>query len=173
MHRVLVASIFLATIPAAAFAAPWPLEVERVEVDIVVDGRLASTKVSHVIRNRSSTSREGVYQIALPEGAATTRLAMTVQDRMMEGELVDRGRARGIYEGIVRSKKDPALLEWQAPGLYQLRIFPIEPMETKDVVIEYEEIGPHCCWPRRQPHARQILGRTMRSSDDPRTCEER
>lgn len=156
MHRtlrvvVLVAILFM--IPRAAAASigslsvpggrAWlPLEIERVEVDVTIVGRLAQTTVRQAFRSHVAHRTQGRYSIQLPETAAISRLAMSVGPEIVEGELVERDRARTVYEGIVRSMRDPALLEWRGPGLFELSVFPIEPQERKVVVLRYEDVLP-------------------------------
>src|SRR5580704_235024 len=41
-----------------------------------------------------------------------------------------------VYQG---STEDPALLEWDAPGVYRARLYPIGPGETRRVVVSYAE----------------------------------
>ncbi|MBI5529123.1 MAG: hypothetical protein HY897_22580 [Deltaproteobacteria bacterium] len=62
--------------------------------------------------------------------------------KLMEGELVERARARQIYEEIVRRQKDPALLEWQGGNRFKTQIFPIPANGDKQVILAYEQILP-------------------------------
>jgi len=41
-----------------------------------------------------------------------------------------------VYKG---STEDPALLEWDAPGVYRARLYPIGPGESRRVVVRYTE----------------------------------
>src|SRR5437773_8431594 len=50
------------------------------------------------------------------------------------------GDARRIYENIVRTQRDPALVEWMGHGLLRARIFPINPGEEKRVVVRFESV---------------------------------
>src|SRR5690606_30661224 len=99
-------------------------------------------EVTQVFKNHLSRQIEGTYEFQLPEGAAISRLAMDVNGVMMEGELVERERARQIYEEIVRSMKDPALLEWQGGNRFKTQIFPIFANSNKTVVLAYEQLLP-------------------------------
>lgn len=119
-----------------------PLAVELLEVTVHVEGRLARTEVKQVFRNHLSQQSEGVYTFQLPEGASISRLQMDVEGQMVEGELVERERARQIYEGIVQRRKDPALLEWQGGERFQTSLFPIPAQGTKTVILTYEALLP-------------------------------
>ncbi|HXI21807.1 MAG TPA: VWA domain-containing protein, partial [Gemmatimonadales bacterium] len=55
----------------------------------------------------------------------------------VRGEMMNADQARGIYEEIVRRKKDPALLTLAGHGLVRAQVFPIQPGETRKVVLRY------------------------------------
>jgi Ca-activated chloride channel family protein len=48
--------------------------------------------------------------------------------------------ARRIYEEIVRRKKDPALIELVGHGILRARVFPIDPGDTRRVILRYTQI---------------------------------
>ncbi len=121
---------------------PQALELKRTAIKVQLVGRLARTEVTQVFHNHTDQRTEGTYAANLPEGAAISRLAMDVGGKMMEGELVERDKARNVYEGIVRRQKDPALLEWDGGNRFTTRIFPIEPGSDKTVIIAYEHLLP-------------------------------
>ncbi len=95
-----------------------------------------------MFKNHQPRQLEGTYRFMLPAGAAIARLAMDVNGQMMEGEIVEREKARNIYESIVRARKDPALLEWDGGNRFTTRIFPIPARGTKTVVLAYEQLLP-------------------------------
>ncbi len=56
--------------------------------------------------------------------------------------MVEKQRAREIYETILREKKDPGLLEWTAGNLFKARVFPIEAWSEKRIKIVYTQVLP-------------------------------
>ena len=131
------------TVPAdTEEGEPQHLSIDNLSVKVTVQGRMARTEVTQVFRNHTARQTEGTYTFTLPEGASVSRLAMDVEGKMMEGELVERERARQIYEQIVRSQKDPALLEWQGGNRFKTQIFPIPASGTKTVALTYEQLLP-------------------------------
>ncbi len=109
-------------------------------VDAVVEGRVAQVQVTQVFCNQSGRVAEGVYIFPLPEDAAVSDFQMTVNGEVLEGKLLDRDEARRIYEEIVRSQRDPALLEYLDRGLFQASVFPIPPGETRTVHFSYSQV---------------------------------
>jgi tetratricopeptide (TPR) repeat protein len=122
--------------------SPSPLATETLEVRVFLVGRMARTEVKQVFRNHTNSQTEGTYSFRLPDGASLSRLAMDVEGKMVEGELVEREKARLIYEGIVRKKKDPALLEWSGNNRFSTQLFPIPAKGTKTVILTYEQMLP-------------------------------
>lgn len=114
-----------------------PLALRKLDVRVTTAGDLAMTEVEHVFYNPSSEMREGTFRFPVPDGAVLTGMAMEIAGRMMEGEIVEREKARAVYEKIVDEMQDPALLEWEQGNWFKLRVFPIEATSEKRVVIRY------------------------------------
>ena len=113
------------------------LELRRVWVKAWRAGDVAETHVEHLFHNDSGERLEGTFRFPVPEGASLLGLAMEINGELMEGELVERHKARRTYEAIVDSMQDPALLEWEQGNMFKLRVFPIEPHKDKRIVIRY------------------------------------
>ncbi|MFC1718441.1 VIT domain-containing protein [Candidatus Poribacteria bacterium] len=113
------------------------------KVDVVIDNQLAITMVDQVFINQSPRQIEATYVFPLPEGVAMTRFVMYVGGEPLEAEFLDAEQARKIYEDIVRSRKDPAILEYMGRGAFRARVFPIMPWGEKRIQLEYSEILPY------------------------------
>ena len=113
------------------------LALKSVSVDVKTAGDLAITEVTHIFHNASADRREGTFRFPVPDGAMLTGLAMEIDGKMMEGEVVEREKARAVYEKIVDEMLDPALLEWEEGNWFKLRVFPLEANADKKVVIRY------------------------------------
>ncbi len=110
-----------------------------VELSVVAttSGDVAETTVEHVFHNDTGERLEGTFRFPLPDGAIVTGLAMEIDGKMTEGELVESEKARKTYENIVDSMRDPGLLEWESGQTFRLRVFPIEAREDKRVVLRF------------------------------------
>ncbi len=114
-----------------------PLELRSVDVDVKTAGDLAVTEVTHVFHNGADERREGTFRFPVPEGAMLIGLALEIDGKLVEGEIVEREKARAVYEKIVDEMLDPALLEWEEGNWFKLRVFPLEAAADKKVVIRY------------------------------------
>lgn len=116
------------------------LAVKNHNVSITIDNQIARTRVDQTFLNDSTYALEGTYIFPLPEDAAISGFSMWVDGKKLEGRVLDKNEARQIYESIVRSQRDPALLEYVGRNAFQARIFPIPPQSEKRVEIEYSQI---------------------------------
>lgn len=114
-----------------------PVALKALHVDVKSAGDLAVTEVTHVFHNAVDEQREGTFRFPLPEGAMLVGMALEIEGRMVEGEIVEREKARAVYEKIVDEMLDPALLEWEQGNWFKLRVFPLPPKADKKVVIRY------------------------------------
>ena len=121
----------------AADGSSLPLELRRVTVEATTRGDSAETRVEHVFWNPTRETLQGTFRFPLPDDAILVGLAMEVEGRMVDGELVEREKAQRVYEQIVDGMRDPALLEWDGGSVFKLRVFPIEPLSEKRVAIRY------------------------------------
>ncbi len=117
--------------------SPVFLSLAEVHVSAQPVGDMVATSVEHVFANPSKERLEGTFRFPLPDGALPTGLALEIDGRLVEGEIVERDKARETYESIVADMRDPALLEWEAGQQFSLRVFPIEPESTKRVVLRF------------------------------------
>jgi hypothetical protein len=113
------------------------LALARLEVSAETSGDVAETTVEHVFRNDTDEQLEGTFRFPLPADAIVTGLALEVDGKMIDGELVERDKARKAYEKVVDQMLDPALLEWESGQTFKLRVFPIEPRRTKRVALRF------------------------------------
>jgi Ca-activated chloride channel family protein len=119
-----------------------PPDVVRVvsEVRVTVEGRAAQIEVEERFRNAGSRVAEGSYLYPLPDEAVFTNFSLWMGDQEVRGETMNAEQARAIYEEIVRRRKDPALLTFAGHGLVRAQVFPIEPGDTRKVVLRYTQL---------------------------------
>ena len=112
----------------------------RSAVTVRVEGRVAKVEVEEWFRNNGGGLGEGDYVYPLPGEAVFSNFSLFQGDRELRGETMDANRARAIYEEIVRSKKDPALIELVGHGLMRARVFPIAAGETRKITLRYTQV---------------------------------
>ena len=112
-------------------------EVHEVNVDARVRDQAAEVQVSQTFHNPGSTQIEAEYLFPVPEGGAVQNFVLLVDGKELPGRLLTKEEARRIYEDIVRSKRDPALLEYMGEGLIKTSVFPIPAGAERKVTMRY------------------------------------
>jgi Ca-activated chloride channel family protein len=120
--------------------APLYLEVKSQRVESSITDQVARVTVTTVLHNPHDSRVEGTFLYPLPPEAAVSDFSYWMGDKEMKGELLDRDKARRIYEDIVRSLRDPALLEYDGGGLFKARIFPVEPRSDVQTKLQFTQV---------------------------------
>ena len=135
------------------------MRLESHSVHVKIAGSVARTEVEEVFTNQTDDVLEGIFRFPLPPDAKIERLALEVDGKLEEGAFVDRERAAAIWRGAIVNAapqlrqelkdeivwvpgpwRDPALLEWQRGGRFELRIFPIPRHGSRRVVLAYSQV---------------------------------
>ncbi len=124
-------------IPHPVFA---PLELRSQKVDVKIENQVAHTTVEQVFYNPNPRRQEGTFLFPVPKGAAIEKFQMEINGKLQKAELLDAKKARKIYTDIVRSMKDPALLEFVEQDLFKVRIFPFDAHGTKRIKLTYNQV---------------------------------
>jgi len=109
-------------------------------VSVSIEGQVATTEIDQVFENRSNRELEATYVFPLPSGAAIREFDIYEGGQRVVGRLLDREKARRIYEDIVSRRKDPGLLEYIGRDMYQARVFPIPAGGEKRLQMKYTEL---------------------------------
>ncbi len=121
--------------------ARFPLAIQKLAVKAEVRGDFALTEVEQTFFNPSSEVVEGIYGFRTPPGATLERFGVDRGGRIAWGHVKEKVAAAAQYQSNVYagSTEDPALLEWEAAGVYRARLYPIQAGETRRVVVRYSE----------------------------------
>ena len=124
---------------------PRPLPMEQLvirnhRVSVTIQDQVAVTHVDQVFYNPNDWTIEGTYIFPLPTDAAVNAFALWIDGEPVQGEVLDADQARQAYEEIVRTMRDPALLEYAGQGAMRARIFPIPPQGERRIELEYTQV---------------------------------
>ncbi len=113
------------------------LQIEEHTVQVTFNNGIVVTEVGQVFRNTEDRQVEALYTFPVPEGASVADFTMWIGSREMVGEVVEKERAREIYDSYKRRLQDPGLLEQTDFKTFEMRIFPIGPGAAQRVRIAY------------------------------------
>ncbi|MHA4807256.1 VIT domain-containing protein [Flavitalea flava] len=113
--------------------------LQRLEVDVKINGTIASTTWTMTFKNTTGRILEGELNFPLAEGISVSRYALDINGRLREAVPVEKEKGTMVFENIERRRVDPGLLEKVDGNGFRTRIYPINPNGTRTVLIGYEE----------------------------------
>ena len=134
------------------------LPLEATHVTVKVDGFRARVALDLYFRNDRDKLLQGMLKLRLPDGATPDYTAFGVAAKialpeapgttipelekrhasLKQARIVPRERAARAYTETVRRKIDPALVEWAGAGIYNVRVFPLEPGKVHQISVAYD-----------------------------------
>lgn len=146
--RIVCTTVVLSLAAASAFASGMlipkdesipPLAIKHQRVGIKIKDGTATVSIEQVFRNSVDRDLEATYLFPLPENASIADFAMYMGGKRVSGELVEKEKARRIYEDIVRRMKDPGLLEHMGGNLFRVRVFPVPRKGEQKIELTYSQ----------------------------------
>ena len=132
--------------------APDPaiLSLTSMEVEIAIDNGDARVWVRQVFTNHTASPQEGNYLFALPGGTTVSDFAVWDGPVRIPAVILERKRAKAIYQQLKSQAIDPGLLEQgerteddaRRNSIFSAHIVPIPAYGTKRLEIEYHEHIP-------------------------------
>ncbi|MBK8793357.1 MAG: hypothetical protein IPN59_09400 [Holophaga sp.] len=134
------------------------LSLREMNIDIGIARGYARVNVRQVFENHTSTIQEGTYRFALPASAAVGDFAIWDGLQRIPGVILEKKRARSIYQDLARQRIDPGLLQQGEeedgdPGdgrssrpsggaLFSVTVAPIPAHATKRLELQFQEEVP-------------------------------
>jgi len=128
--------------PPVPMPEPVWLTIRYHRVVVTIEDQVATTRIDQVFCNEQDWEVEGTYVFPLPSGATVSEFVMWVDGEPVEAEVLEADEARAIYEDVLRSRRDPALLEYVGRDAVRASIFPIPPGGERRVQLEYTQVLP-------------------------------
>ena len=115
------------------------VKLQQLRIDVVVYGNISRTTWQMTFYNSTSRILEGTLLFPLKDGVSVSRYALDINGKMREAVPVDRGKGTVVFESVERRRIDPGLLEKVEGNAFRTRVYPINPHNTRTVIIGYEE----------------------------------
>lgn len=123
------------------------LEIKEQNVHVTINNGIAVTEVDQVFLNTENRIVEALYTFPVPKGASVSNFSMWIGGQEMIGEVVEKQRARQIYDSYKQQKRDPGLLEQVDYKRFEMRIFPIPAgAEQRVKLTYYQELDTDHDW---------------------------
>jgi Ca-activated chloride channel family protein len=115
-------------------------QVRELSIDARVRDQVAQVQVAQTFHNPGSFPLEAEFLFPIPEDGTFENFVLMVDGHELPGRLLPRDEARRVYENIVRTRRDPALLEYMGRGLYRTSVFPIPAGADRKVTMRYTQL---------------------------------
>lgn len=113
------------------------LEIKEHDVKVSINNGIAVTHVTQVFQNKEQRQVEALYTFPVPRNASVANFSMWINGKEMVGEVLEKKRAREIYDSYKEERRDPGLLEQKDYRTFEMRIFPIAAGAEQKVQISY------------------------------------
>ncbi|MCS7246638.1 MAG: VIT and VWA domain-containing protein [Anaerolineales bacterium] len=111
-------------------------------VEVWIEDQVAITRVDQIFYNPNDWVIEGTHVFSIPHEAALTSFKLWVDDRAIEGEVLEATKARQKYERAASGLHESALLEYLGSSAVRARVFPIPPHGEEQITLEYAQVLP-------------------------------
>ncbi|MBT5239481.1 MAG: marine proteobacterial sortase target protein, partial [Rhodospirillaceae bacterium] len=116
---------------------PAPLLGTDVKID--VSGIISRVRVRHFYMNPTDNWVEGIYVFPLADKSAVDTLTMRIGERVINGVIEEKKRARKLYDQARKKGKRAALLESHRPNIFKTSVANISPNDGIIIEIAYQE----------------------------------
>src|SRR5580765_7621387 len=113
------------------------LEIKEHDVQVTINNGVAVTRVTQIFHNTEKRQVEALYTFPVPKGASVANFSMWINGKEMVGEVLEKKKAREIYNSYKQQRRDPGLLEQVDYRTFEMRVFPIAPDADQKVEITY------------------------------------
>lgn len=105
--------------------------------DAEISGTIARVSVTQQFHNPFSEKIEAVYVFPLPEDSAVDEMEMKVGERVIKGQIKERGDAQKIYSDAKKKGHVTSLLDQERSNIFTQSVANIEPGQQVTITIRY------------------------------------
>jgi Ca-activated chloride channel family protein len=114
-----------------------PIEISDVDIVAKINGIHCETTMEMTFYNPNNRVLEGELVFPLPTDATVAGYALDINGKMIDGVIVDKQKARVVFEEITRAGIDPGLVEHSAGNLFKTRIYPLMARASRRIRVTY------------------------------------
>ena len=102
-----------------------PIQIRDHKVNVVINNGFAMTEVHQTFYNPNPEALEAVYSFPLPKNASLSEVTIYAGEREINGEVLEKQKARQIYEDEKSRGNDSGLAEKKEFYAFEFRVFPV------------------------------------------------
>jgi Ca-activated chloride channel family protein len=114
--------------------------IQSISFDAAIKDQVAQVQFAQIFQNLSSRDLEVEAIIPIPADAAIAQFMLMIDGKEYPARIYTKEEANRIYESIVRSRRDPALLQFIGCGALQTKVFPLPAHGTRKITLRYTQV---------------------------------
>lgn len=143
---ILVLGIAASAAQAAGILTPLgsthqPIQIRDHHVNVVINNGFAMTEVRQTFYNPNPENLEAMYSFPLPKSASLSEVTIYVGEREIHGEVLEKQKARQIYEDEKSRGNESGLAEKNEFYTFEFKVYPVAARdETKIRFLYYQPL---------------------------------
>ena len=117
-----------------------PLKIDRHHIKIGIKNQLTTTKVDQIFVNPNDFEVNGMYIFPVPEDAVISKLALSIDGELVNGELLSQEESHRIYRDSARHGGNRAILEHIGTRAFVAKVPGIPAYGERRVQFAYSQI---------------------------------
>ena len=113
------------------------LQIQDHVVNVAIEDGYAITTVENTFFNPSNVELEAVYEFPVPKNGSVAEFTVWINDKPVIGEVVEKARAKQLYETEKRAGRDAGLTEKKSFFGFQSSVSPVRPQQTTKTRLVY------------------------------------
>ncbi|MGB5718563.1 MAG: VIT and VWA domain-containing protein, partial [Gammaproteobacteria bacterium] len=139
---LLTVSLFAGFTQAAGLLTPSDgslpsLEIRDHQVDVLIEDGYAITTVEQVFVNPHDRDLEARYSFPVPAHGTVVELTVWIDGQPVTGEVLERGKARKLYEEEKTAGRDAGITEKDSYKTFETRVSPVRARQDTRVRLVY------------------------------------
>ncbi len=120
----------------------FPLKIDRYHINIAVNNQLTTTKINQVFINPNNFEVDGIYIFPVPDDAALSNFALSIDEEPVTGQLLSHEESRRIYRSSVQQRYNTAIIEYIGTRAFVADVPRIPANGERHIEFEYSQIIP-------------------------------
>lgn len=113
------------------------LEIKAHHVAVTIEDGYAITSVTQTFHNPHQQELEAIYAFPVPEKAAVGEFTYWIDGVPITGEVMEKQRARQVYEQEKSQGRDTAITEKNAYKTFESSVYPVRPLDDVKIRLVY------------------------------------
>ena len=102
-----------------------PIQIRDHQVNVVINNGFAMTEVHQTFYNPNPENLEAMYSFPLPKSASLSEVSIYAGEREIQGEVLEKQKARQIYEDEKSRGNDSGLAEKNEFYTFEFKVYPV------------------------------------------------